>query len=173
MGYTTYQLGEMVANAATRYGFNPRIAVEQIRQESSFNPNAISPAGARGIAQFMPATGASYGLRTAADFFDPVKAIDAYARHMRDLLNRYSGDYSKALAAYNAGAGNVDKYKGVPPFTETRNYVAGILARAGTSISSAASSAGQFATDNAQQIGSGMAGIFLLGFGLILLLRSR
>lgn len=123
----------MVARAAARYGIDARIAVEQIRAESNFNPAARSAAGAIGIAQFLPATAARYGL-SAADLLDPAKSIDAYARHMRDLLSRYSGDYQRALAAYNAGPGAVDKYRGVPPYAETRSYVQRILAAAGRGV---------------------------------------
>ena len=96
----------------------------QLYAESGFNPFAQSPAGARGIAQFMPGTARAYGL---ADPFDAVKAIDAQAHLMHDLLRQFGGKMSLALAGYNAGAGAVQSYGGVPPYAETRAYVAKIL----------------------------------------------
>jgi soluble lytic murein transglycosylase-like protein len=147
MAYTAYQLGEMVAQAAARYGINPRLAVEQIRQESSFNPNARSSAGALGIAQFMPDTGRAYGLRYPQDFLDPVKSIDAYARHMRDLLNQLGGRYDLALAGYNWGPSRtairqaLSSGRSILEYSipaETRNYVSKIMAAAGGPASSPA-----------------------------------
>jgi soluble lytic murein transglycosylase-like protein len=96
----------------------------QLYAESGFNPFARSGAGALGIAQFMPGTAASYGLR---DPFDPEAAILAQAHLMHDLLREFDGKVSLALAGYNAGAGAVRRYGGVPPFPETRAYVARIL----------------------------------------------
>ena len=96
----------------------------QLYAESGFNPFAESAAGARGIAQFMPGTADAYGL---ADPLDPVAAIDAQAHLMSDLLKRFGGKVALALAAYNAGAGAVERYGGVPPYAETRAYVAKIL----------------------------------------------
>ncbi len=96
----------------------------QLYAESGFNPFAESAAGARGIAQFMPGTADAYGL---ADPLDPVAAIDAQAHLMSDLLKRFGGKVALALAAYNAGAGAVERYGGVPPYAETRAYVARIL----------------------------------------------
>jgi soluble lytic murein transglycosylase-like protein len=96
----------------------------QLMAESGFNPRAVSPAGAQGIAQFMPATARSYGLR---DPFDPVAAIDAQAHLMSDLLRRFRS-IPLALAAYNAGPGAVAACSCVPPYPETRAYVARILA---------------------------------------------
>lgn len=104
-------------------GIDPDIFERQIEQESGFNPNAVSPAGARGIAQFMPATAQGAGI----DPDDPQQAIPAAAKLMRQHLDRYGGDYAKALAAYNAGPGTVDQHGGVPPFEETQRYVARIL----------------------------------------------
>jgi soluble lytic murein transglycosylase-like protein len=103
----------------------------QLYAESGFNPFATSGAGAQGIAQFMPATAQSYGLR---DPFDPDRAIDAQAHLMSDLLRRFDNKPALALAAYNAGPGAVQHYGGIPPFPETRAYVArimGILGGAG------------------------------------------
>ena len=96
----------------------------QLYAESGFNPFATSSAGAQGIAQFMPDTARSYGLGNP---FDPVEAIDAQAHMMSDLLRRFDGSVSLALAAYNAGPGAVERYGGVPPYAETRAYVARIL----------------------------------------------
>jgi len=102
----------------------------QIHAESNFNPFARSPAGAQGIAQFMPGTARAYGL---SDPFDAAQAIDAQARMMRDLLRRFAS-VPLALAAYNAGPGRVAACMCVPPIPETRGYVArilGLLAGAG------------------------------------------
>ncbi|MGX6447192.1 transglycosylase SLT domain-containing protein, partial [Patulibacter sp. S7RM1-6] len=110
--------------AAIRHKVSAALLAAQLRQESGFDPNARSDAGAQGIAQFMPGTAAAMGLR---DPFDPEQAIDAQARLMSRLLRRF-GSVQLALAAYNAGEGNVTRYRGIPPFPETRHYVATIIA---------------------------------------------
>jgi soluble lytic murein transglycosylase-like protein len=125
---TTNEIINLVRETARRFGINEEIAVAQIWTESRYNPNARSPAGARGVAQFMPATARRFGLNNPSD---PVASMNAWGKYMTFLLRRFNGNYSFALAGYNAGEGNVDKYKGVPPFKETRNYVASILSRAG------------------------------------------
>lgn len=117
-------LREYARAVAGRYGLDPGIFERQITQESGFDPKAVSPAGAQGIAQFMPATAKGVGL---ADPFEPYAALDAAARHMRDNLAANGGDYARALAAYNAGQGAVNQHGGVPPFAETRKYVQAIL----------------------------------------------
>src|SRR5262245_23582456 len=122
-------LHEYARQAANRYGIDPDIFERQIQQESGFRTDAMSPAGATGIAQFMPGTAAGMGV----DPTDPYASLDAAARLMKSNLGSYGGDYAKALAAYNAGPGNVDKYGGVPPFEETQRYVSTILGgRTGT-----------------------------------------
>ena len=112
-----------IARAALRWNVPMNLLAAQLYAESGFNPFARSPAGAQGIAQFMPGTARAYGLR---DPFDAKASINAQAHLMRDLLRRF-GTVSLALAAYNAGSGAVARYAGVPPFAETRAYVAGIL----------------------------------------------
>jgi hypothetical protein len=116
-----------VVSAATANGLSPALLAALLRSESGFDPRAVSPAGAQGIAQFMPATAAGMGLR---DPFDPAAAIPAAARllagHVRAL-----GSVPLALAAYNAGPGAVQRYGGIPPYPETQAYVARILALAG------------------------------------------
>ena len=116
---------------ARKYGIDEYIFTRKIMQESGFNPKAVSPVGARGIAQFMPDTGAKYGLHTEADFFNPVKSLEASAKHHRDTLNRpdVDGDYAKALSVYNSGRPNA--YKN-PAFAngETYKYVNAILSGA-------------------------------------------
>ena len=113
--------------SAARWNVSPGLLSAQLMAESGFNPNAVSPAGALGIAQFMPSTGRSYGLR---DPFDPVASIDAQAHLMSDLLRQFRS-VPLALAAYNAGSGAVAACRCVPPYSETRAYVARILALAG------------------------------------------
>ena len=112
-----------IAKAALRWNVPENVLAAQLYAESGFNPFASSPAGAQGIAQFMPGTARSYGLSNP---YDPMEAIDAQAHLMSDLLQKF-GKVSLALAAYNAGEGAVTRFGGVPPFGETRAYVAKIL----------------------------------------------
>ncbi len=112
-----------IARAAQRHNVQGDLLAAQLQAESGFNPNAVSPAGAQGIAQFMPATAVSVGLR---DPFDPNQAINAQAKLMSGLIRRF-GSVALALAAYNAGPGAVQRYGGMPPFAETKAYVARIL----------------------------------------------
>ena len=113
----------MIARAAQRWSVSAQLLAAQIYTESNFNPFARSPAGALGIAQFMPGTARGIGLRNP---FDPAAAIDAQAHLMRDLLRRF-GSVPLALAAYNAGPGAVGRCGCIPPYPETRAYVARIL----------------------------------------------
>lgn len=113
-------LEQMVAEAARKYAL-PRSLVRAVaRAESAFDPAAVSPKGARGVMQLMPATAKELGV---ADPFEPAQNIDAGARLLRQLLERYDGRVAEALAAYNAGPGAVAKHNGVPPYRETRGYI--------------------------------------------------
>jgi soluble lytic murein transglycosylase-like protein len=113
--------------AAQKYGLDPALLRGLIRQESNFNPDAGSPAGAQGLCQLMPGTAAALGC---TNVHDPVQNIDAGARYLRQQLDAFGGDVSKALAAYNAGPGAVKRYGGVPPYAETQNYVRQVQAYA-------------------------------------------
>ena len=114
---------EPILAAARRWNVSAALLAAQLMAESNFNPYAVSPAGAQGIAQFMPGTAASYGL---TDPFDAGAAINAQAHLMSDLLGEF-GDTSLALAAYNAGPGPVEACDCVPAIPETQAYVARIL----------------------------------------------
>jgi soluble lytic murein transglycosylase-like protein len=120
----------MLARAAQRYNVSAALLAAQIDAESNFNPYARSPAGAQGIAQFMPGTARAYGLSNP---FDAEQAINAQARMMRDLLGRF-GTVALALAAYNAGPAPVASCMCIPPFAETRAYVARILGLMGGGV---------------------------------------
>jgi soluble lytic murein transglycosylase-like protein len=109
--------------AAQRWSVSATLLAAQLYAESGFNPFAVSPAGAQGIAQFMPATARGMGLDNP---FDAAQAIDAQAHLMRDLLRQF-GAVALALAAYNAGPAPVSACGCVPPYPETRGYVARIL----------------------------------------------
>ncbi len=117
--------------AAAKRGIDPDIFERQIMQESGFRPDAVSPAGARGIAQFMPGTAEWVARRidvSLDDFWaEPRLQLDGALWLMGWLLGRYGGNYCQALAGYNAGHGAVDRYGGVPPYRETERYVATIL----------------------------------------------
>jgi len=113
-----------IARAALRWNVPMNLLAAQLYAESGFNPFARSPAGARGIAQFMPGTARAYGL---SDPFHARRAIDAQGHLMHDLLEQFGGKVSLALAAYNAGPGAVARYGGLPPYAETRAYVSKIL----------------------------------------------
>jgi soluble lytic murein transglycosylase-like protein len=113
--------------AAQKYGVDPALLRGLIRQESNFDPNAGSPAGAQGLCQLMPGTAAALGCTNT---HDPAQNIDAGAKYLRQQLDAFGGDVSKALAAYNAGPGAVKRYGGVPPYAETQNYVRQVQAYA-------------------------------------------
>ena len=105
--------------AADKYGLPRQLVRSVISNESDFQPRAVSPKGAIGLMQLMPATAEALG----ADPRDPAQNVDAGTRYLRDLLEKYDGGLWHALAAYNAGPGAVDKYQGVPPYRETIEYI--------------------------------------------------
>ena len=111
--------------AAQRYELDFGLIKAVIHTESGFDPQARSGPGAQGLMQLMPATARRYNVSNA---WDPAQNINAGAKHLRYLMKRY-GDLSLALAAYNAGEGNVDKYGGIPPFAETQDYVERVTGR--------------------------------------------
>jgi soluble lytic murein transglycosylase-like protein len=119
-------LQALAAEAARRHGLDPALVQAVVAVESSFRPDAVSPKGAQGLMQLMPPTAASLGV---ADPFDAASNLDGGTRHLGALLTRYNGDLKKALAAYNAGEGAVEQYRGVPPYRETRAYVSKVLKR--------------------------------------------
>jgi soluble lytic murein transglycosylase-like protein len=120
-------LRSLVRQIAEREGLDPGLVLALVGVESGFRAEALSPKGAQGLMQLMPATAATYGV---LDPFDPLANVQAGVRHLRLLLERYGGDTERALAAYNAGEGAVERHRGVPPFAETRAYVRKVLAAA-------------------------------------------
>lgn len=118
----------IIYRAGQKSGVDPRFIHAVIKQESKYNAKAVSSVGAQGLMQMMPATAERFGLK---DPFDPAKNVEAGTKYLKWLLKRFDGDVSLALAGYNAGEGAVDKYKGVPPYSETQNYVKKIVSNYG------------------------------------------
>jgi soluble lytic murein transglycosylase-like protein len=118
------QFDGAIQAAASRNGVDPALLKGLIRAESNFNPRAGSPAGAQGLTQLMPGTARGLGV---SDPYDPIQSIEGGAKYLRQQLDRFGGDAQKALAAYNAGPGAVQKYGGVPPYSETQAYVKRVL----------------------------------------------
>ncbi len=113
-----------IAEASARYAVPERLIWAVIRVESGFDPRAVSPKGARGLMQLMPETAALLGVR---DVFNPRENIHGGARHLRGMMDRFHYDLPMAIAAYNAGERPVATFRGIPPYPETRDYVARVL----------------------------------------------
>jgi peptidoglycan DL-endopeptidase CwlO len=116
---------DLFSRAASRHGVDASLLAAVAQQESGFNSSAVSPAGAQGLMQFMPATAAGLGVNP----LDPTSAIDGAARYLGSLKKQF-GSTELALAAYNAGPGTVSRYGGVPPYSETQNYVRAVMSKA-------------------------------------------
>lgn len=124
-------LSDIFERAAEKYGISADLLKAVGKQESNFNPDAVSRCGAQGIMQLMPATAASLGV---TDSFDSEQNIMGGAKYLSELLDTYNGNVSYALAAYNAGSNNVAKYGGIPPFKETQDYVVKVTAYMQTGV---------------------------------------
>ncbi len=120
----TKSLNDIFESAAKKYEVPVELLKAIGKQESNFNPKAVSRCGAQGVMQLMPATAKSLGV---TDSFDAEQNIMGGAKYISGLLKKYDGDAKLALAAYNAGSGNVAKYNGIPPFEETQNYVKKVI----------------------------------------------
>ncbi len=114
---------DLFSQAGATHGVDPALLASIARQESGFDPRAVSPAGAQGLMQLMPGTAQGLGV---SDPFNPAQAVDGAARLMHDLISRF-GQVDLALAAYNAGPGAVLRYDGIPPYPETQNYVRSVM----------------------------------------------
>lgn len=117
-------LENIIQDKASEHGLDPDLLKAIIRNESGFNTKARSPVGAQGLMQLMPGTAQGLGV---TDSFNPVQNIDGGARYIKRMLQKYDQSLPKALAAYNAGPGAVDKYNGIPPYAETTNYVKKVM----------------------------------------------
>lgn len=130
--YSNAEMEPIFQEAANAYGISADLLKAVGKTESAFNANAVSKSGAMGVMQLMPATASYLGVTNA---FDAYQNIMGGARYLSELLNKYNGSVTLALAAYNGGSNNVDTYGGVPPFTETQNYVKKVLSYLAESVS--------------------------------------
>lgn len=121
---TTASLEEIITEASEKYHVPKELITAIIKTESDFDPNATSGSGAQGLMQLMPATARELGV---TDAYDPYQNVMGGTKYISQMLDKYDGDVKLALAAYNAGSGNVAKYGGIPPFQETQNYVVKVM----------------------------------------------
>jgi hypothetical protein len=117
----------LIESVAHKHGVDPALVHAVVEAESNYQPAARSQVGARGLMQVMPSTARDLGVKSARLLFDPEENLEAGVKYLKWLLERFDGDLTSALAAYNAGPGAVQKYDGVPPFRETENYVKKVL----------------------------------------------
>lgn len=122
-----------ITDAARRHGLNPLLVAAVIRAESAFRPRARSHKGARGLMQLMPATARRFGVEVH-ELYEPARNLEAGSRYLRWLVDRFPGDLPRILAAYNAGERTVERYQGVPPYRETRNYIRRIFSTLGLEL---------------------------------------
>jgi hypothetical protein len=125
-----------IFDVSRRQGLNPVLVSAVIRAESGFDARAVSNKGARGLMQLMPSTGRRYGLRPV-ELYDPLKNLEAGARYLRFLADRFADDLPRILAGYNAGEGSVDRYRGVPPYRETVSYIRRVYSFLGLELAAA------------------------------------
>lgn len=118
----------LIEAKARKYDLDPNLLAALVRQESNFNPYAVSSCGAMGLGQLMPETARGLGVM---DPFNATQNLDGAAKYLRQMLDTFGGNTKKALAAYNAGPGAVRKYGGIPPYRETQNYVKAIMSHKG------------------------------------------
>jgi soluble lytic murein transglycosylase-like protein len=118
------QIDGLVQSNAATFGVDPNLIRAVIANESNFNPNATSNAGAQGLMQLMPDTAASLGVTNS---YDPTQNVWGGTRYLRSMIDRFGGDLPKAIAAYNAGPEAVERYGGIPPYPETQAYVNNVL----------------------------------------------
>ena len=130
----------LIRSIGSRYGVDPKLIHAVIRQESNYDPFAVSPKGALGLMQLLPSTAERFGVK---DVFVPAENIRGGVKYLRYLMDRYPGQAALVLAAYNAGEGAVDRYGGIPPYRETQAYVARIAKRYGPSSDSALPQGGE------------------------------
>lgn len=118
------QIDKLVSANAATFNVDPNLIKAIIANESGFNANATSNVGAQGLMQLMPGTASGLGVSNA---YDPAQNVWGGSKYIKGLLDRFGGDMTRAVAAYNAGPGAVEKYGGVPPYAETQNYVQNVL----------------------------------------------
>ncbi len=121
-----FAYSDIVVAVSKKHEIDWRLVQAVVAVESNYNPRAVSPKGARGLMQLMPATSSLYQVK---DPYDPLENIEAGVRHLKMLMERYQGKLEFVLAAYNSGERAVDQYRGIPPYQETRSYVRKVLQR--------------------------------------------